>query len=421
MPFRVEQCRYPCRTCRCAWPGMTPTGPGASAPRPVTNHSATSSRTSRRRRTACGSVGRRHAVDGHRGTDLRRASTSGRASCAPGRSRRARTHNYAWKRSGPHASLRADHPADAALQPGGHPVSLGDARELRAVRDAMGHFPVDAGAEERVAELMRDRDGPTRHGSRTTATRRPCSTRSSLPCARRSRSIFMYAKDIPLVEEREPGERYLIGAGFVEGVDPAVEWEYSEPRPSALDHVGARRRPLDPAGLHQRLPAALSASSSASPALQGEDLEPVRRPGAARPLRRVLVRLGARDARRRDRGADRARARGRAAARRRRRPMGARSRTGSPIGSATRGRRAAPYPGMGPMLAAAGLERGPLLARRVLDNLPDGVRPVARARATPSQRTCDRLVGRRRRKAFEQLHRGRGALPAAARHVALRA
>src|SRR5262245_48461026 len=41
--------------------------------------------------------------------------------------------------------------------------------------------------------------------------------------------VLLYAKDVPLVEERKPGERYLIGAGLVNGVDPVVEWEYSRP------------------------------------------------------------------------------------------------------------------------------------------------------------------------------------------------
>src|SRR5262249_7231383 len=57
-----------------------------------------------------------------------------------------------------------------------------------------------------------------------------------------------------------------------------------------------------------------------------------------------------------------------------------------------------PYPGMGPMLAAAGLDRGPLLARRVLDSLPDGnVNPWAELEKAIGENR-DGLVGRLARK-----------------------
>ena len=62
-----------------------------------------------------------------------------------------------------------------------------------------------------------------------------------------------------------------------------------------------------------------------------------------------------------------------------------------------------PYPGMGPLLAAAGLERGPVLARRVLDNLPAGVtNPWPELENVIAQ---DRygLVGRKARKAWERV------------------
>jgi hypothetical protein len=38
--------------------------------------------------------------------------------------------------------------------------------------------------------------------------------------------VLLYAKDLPVIEQPEPGARYLIGAGFVEGLEPVVEWEY---------------------------------------------------------------------------------------------------------------------------------------------------------------------------------------------------
>src|SRR5262249_46996547 len=62
-----------------------------------------------------------------------------------------------------------------------------------------------------------------------------------------------------------------------------------------------------------------------------------------------------------------------------------------------------PYPGLGPMLAAAGLERGPVLARRVLDNLPAGVTdPWPELEKVIKQNRYD-LVGRKARRAWELL------------------
>ncbi|HMD56386.1 MAG TPA: hypothetical protein VKG82_02825 [Solirubrobacteraceae bacterium] len=55
-------------------------------------------------------------------------------------------------------------------------------------------------------------------------------------CPRQS-LVLLYAKDLPLVEEREPGARYLVGAGFVDAVDPVIEWEYSSLAPGDLRAV----------------------------------------------------------------------------------------------------------------------------------------------------------------------------------------
>jgi hypothetical protein len=62
-----------------------------------------------------------------------------------------------------------------------------------------------------------------------------------------------------------------------------------------------------------------------------------------------------------------------------------------------------PYPGLGAMLAAAGLERGPVLARRVLDDLPEGVTdpwPELEQAVTSNR---DGLALRVARKAFKKL------------------
>jgi hypothetical protein len=63
-----------------------------------------------------------------------------------------------------------------------------------------------------------------------------CAARLSAPKAisalrPRQSLVLLYAKDVPLVEERMPGERYLIGAGLVDSIDPAVEWTYSKEGP----------------------------------------------------------------------------------------------------------------------------------------------------------------------------------------------
>lgn len=43
--------------------------------------------------------------------------------------------------------------------------------------------------------------------------------------------VLLYAKDVPIVEERAPGARILIGAGTIETVGASVEWEYSSRGP----------------------------------------------------------------------------------------------------------------------------------------------------------------------------------------------
>jgi len=50
--------------------------------------------------------------------------------------------------------------------------------------------------------------------------------------------VFIYAKDVPLLEDRQPGTRILVGVGRVRKVDPSVEWSYSAPpQPGQLRSV----------------------------------------------------------------------------------------------------------------------------------------------------------------------------------------
>lgn len=164
---------------------------------------------------------------GRSSTTTRRASTSEPASCGPRRSRRSASTNYAWNRRGAHAHFA---PTIQRMPP----YSL----EVTPFRWVMLHeyeryatpwgIRVDMGLEERAHELMRFNEDTWIQDHRN-----HLALLDSFFSALRPRTslVFLYAKDIPLVEEREPGERYLIGAGFVESVDPAVEWSYSEDGP----------------------------------------------------------------------------------------------------------------------------------------------------------------------------------------------
>ena len=68
----------------------------------------------------------------------------------------------------------------------------------------------------------------TRLDSGSSATSGRCSTRFSQRLRPRKSLVLLYVKDLPLIEEPRAGERFLIGAGFVTGVDPVAAWEYSE-------------------------------------------------------------------------------------------------------------------------------------------------------------------------------------------------
>ena len=181
--------------------------------------------------------------------------------------------------------------------------------------------------------------------------------------------VFFYAKDVPLLEDRRPGARILLGAGRVAAVRPAVEWSYerSGPLRSIMWERGVEHsvRPTFEDGFllpyHQLL---------ASTKLQGTDLAPfialtpddhfeefsyvTERVGddgaiaALTELARVVDLLpGVVDGPWEqiavwiaDRLADTWKARG-------------------------------AYPGLGSALAAAGLERGPVIAHRVIESHED--------------------------------------------------
>lgn len=181
--------------------------------------------------------------------------------------------------------------------------------------------------------------------------------------------VFLYAKDLPLLEDRQPGARVLLGVGRVTEIRPVAEWEYSRKGPlrSILWErgVGHSIRPSFEDGFLLPYRELLTDTS-----LLGKDLSPfiAMAPGdhfdefsyvservgddaaiaglteLARvvdllpgvvdgPWDRVAVWLA-------DRLADTWEARG-------------------------------AYPGLGSALAAAGLERGPLIAHRVIDSLAD--------------------------------------------------
>ena len=214
--------------------------------------------------------------------------------------------------------------------------------------------------------------------------------------------MLLYVKDLPLVEQPEPGTRYLIGAGFVEGVESVVEWEYAGPKPGDVRSVMWERGVAHSIRDDARNGFLLPYQQLLAEAPQGLDLAPfvARAPdehfdefsygselvshdgtiAALTELARVVDLLpdvvdGPWDA------------------------------VGTWIGErlADAWHARGPYPGMGPLLAAAGLERGPVLARRVLDNLPATVtNPWPELEKVIAQ---DRygLVGRKARKAWERV------------------
>jgi hypothetical protein len=219
--------------------------------------------------------------------------------------------------------------------------------------------------------------------------------------------VFFYAKDMPLLEDRQPGARVLLGVGRVTGVRPAAEWEYEGEGPvrSILWERSVEHsiRPSFEDGFllpyHQLL---------ADPKLQGDDLSPyiALAPGdhfeefsyvservgedgalaALSELARVVdllpgvvdgpwERIAAWLA---DRLADTWEARG-------------------------------AYPGLGSALAAAGLERGAVIAHRVLESLQDpsadpwpGLEQALRDAATGVGPAAG-LVGRMSRKMWERV------------------
>lgn len=212
--------------------------------------------------------------------------------------------------------------------------------------------------------------------------------------------VLLYVKDLPLVEERKPGERFLIGAGLIDGVDPSVEWGYTETGPirSVLWERGVAHsiRPTfsdgfllpyqqllnDPAFQHldladyvARTPADHFDEFSYASELVSHDGAIAALTELARVVDLITDKVNG--------------------------PWDqVATWIGDRLGEAWQAR--GPYPGLGPMLAAAGLERGPLLARRVLDTLDDDADPwpaISQAITT----NLDGLVGRTARKAWQQL------------------
>ena len=86
--------------------------------------------------------------------------------------------------------------------------------------------------------------------------------------------VFVYAKDVPLLEERAPGTRVLLGCGYVEAVGPVVEWDYSGAGPLRSimweRAVGHTIRADATNGFLLPYHALVDSSE-----LQGEDLEPL--------------------------------------------------------------------------------------------------------------------------------------------------
>jgi hypothetical protein len=313
-----------------------------------------------------------------------------------------RTHNYAWKKSGPHGHFA---PTIQRMPP--YSLEVTPFRwvmraELERYARPWG-IVHDEAVEDRICDLMaQGGDGWFDDTWVQDKSNQEALLDSFFSALRPTESlVFLYAKDIPLVEERVPGERYLIGVGFVEGVDETVEWEYSDPGPvSSIMWERGVAHSIRP-GFHNGFLLPYHALL-ARPELQGEDLDRfvARAPrdhfdefsyvselvthdgaiAALTELARVVDLLpGVVDG-----------------------PWTtAANWLADRLSDAWEARGA--YPGLGPMLAAAGLERGPLLARRVLDNLPEGVNNPWPELERAVDARLDGLVGRVAQKAFAQL------------------
>lgn len=308
-----------------------------------------------------------------------------------------RVHNYAWNKRGAHARFA---PTEQRMP--AYSLEVTPFRWVMLQEHERYSIPwnigFDQGLEDRAHALM-----PFDEDTWIQDHRNQLALLDSFFSALRSREslVFLYAKDLPLIEQREPGGRYLIGVGFVEGVDPVKEWEYL--------HEGELRSVMWERGVgHSIRPGNLDGfllpyhALLANAGLAGTDLEPfvARTPpehfdefsyisepvshdgaiAALTELTRVVDLLpGVVDG-----------------------PWAeVATWLGDRLAAAWHAR--GPYPGMGPMLAAAGLDRGPLLARRVLDGLPDGnINPWAELEKAIGENR-DGLVGRLARKAWERL------------------
>lgn len=181
--------------------------------------------------------------------------------------------------------------------------------------------------------------------------------------------VFFYAKDVPLLEDRQPGTRVLLGAGRVTAVRPVVEWAYERSGPlrsvmweRAVEHsVGPSFEDGFLLPYHQLL---------ANPDLQGRDLAPfvALAPGDHfDEFSYVTERVG-------DDGAIAA--------------LSELARVVDLLPGVVEGpwnqvagwisdrladawKARGAYPGLGSALAAAGLERGPVIAHRLIESLED--------------------------------------------------
>lgn len=306
-----------------------------------------------------------------------------------------RTHRYAWNRHGAHAHFAETEQRMPPYSLEVTPFRWVMLKEFRRYADPWG-IQFDQALEDRAVRLMKFESEWVQD------KRNQLALLDSFFSALHSREslVLLYAKDVPLVEDPRPGERFLVGAGFVEKVDPCVEWKYA--------YEGELESVMWERGVHHSIRESFTdgfllpyQQLLADPALRGVDLEPfvARAPGehfdefsyvselvshdaaiaALTELARVVDLLpgvveGPWDA--------------------------ARSWIADRLGDTWHAR--GPYPGMGPMLVAADLERGALLARRVLDDLPAGADPW-RALEHAVDENRDGLVGRLASRAWAKL------------------
>ena len=241
--------------------------------------------------------------------------------------------------------------------------------------------------------------------------------------SRDSRLVLLYVKDLPLSRRAAGGRAVPDRRGFVTRRRPRASTGSTARRDQLRSIMWERGVvALDPARLQRRLPAPLPAAAERPGAFRRVDLSEyvARTPGDHFDEFSYVSELVSDDAS--DRRARGARPRRRPDHRTRSTGRGSKRAPGSATALAEAWQARGPYPGLGPMLAAAGHRAG-RAARPTACSTSCPTTPTRGRRSTErrSPRNRDGLVGRTAPQGVGEGSPPTRALPAAAGHVAVRA